>query len=124
MLSSVHPHADPPTVAGAIDRVVDAAQHVVVDEVRLVRLEAQELLAVGSRGVAMLTGAALFLALAWIAALATTYVLLEGHYTPAQRLVLIAVVNAALGCALAIVGSRRLSSIETNWSHDGSRRGA
>ena len=124
MLSSVHPHAaEAPTVAGAIDRVVDAAQHVVADEIGLVRLEIKELLGDGVRGVAMLAGAGIFLVFAWAALLATTYVLLEGHYTPAQRLVLIAVVNAAVGLALAMIGLRQLATLETNGSHDGSRRG-
>ena len=108
------------TMAGAIDRVVDAAQHVVADEVGLVRLEVKTLLAEGLRGGAFVTLGGIFLLLAWGAILVGAYVSLTA-LTPFQRLGLIVAVNAILGIALVAIGNQRLSTLDLSGGLHGSR---
>jgi hypothetical protein len=98
--------AEPPTVSGAIDRVVDAAQHVVTDQLDLARIEtltaARRLL--GS-GVLFLIGSALLLG-AWATLAVAAYHLLEPQLAPVERLLVIAAANAVVGLCMLLGGVR------------------
>jgi hypothetical protein len=95
-----------PTVSGAIDRVVDAAQHVVTDQFDLARLET---LAVARRvvrsGMLVLLGGILLLG-AWATLAVAAYHLLEPRLPPVDRLLVIAGAHTVLGVALVLAGLR------------------
>jgi hypothetical protein len=95
-----------PTVAGAIDRVVDAAQHVVQDQIGLARLETVTAARQMLRGALMALAGAVLLLIAWIALGMAAYVMLESTLLPAERLGILAALNAVLGSVLILVGMR------------------
>lgn len=98
---------DAPTVTSALDRMVDAAQQVVVDQVRLARLEAQSALADTARDSALVGAGAIVLLLAWVFAMIALQTLLVRYLDPAAGYGILAGANAVIGAALVTVGRSR-----------------
>lgn len=99
--------AEAPTVTSAFDRMVDAAQHVVVDQVRLARLEAQSALADTARDSAIIGAGAIVLLMAWVFGMIALQTLLVRYLDPAAAYGIIAGANAVIGAALVAVGWNR-----------------
>ncbi len=103
---------EPPTVTSALDRMVDAAQQVVVDQVRLARLEAQSALTRTARDSAMVLVGGLILLLAWVFGMVALHGLLVRWLEPAASFGIIAGANAVIGGALVAVGLSRATGGE------------
>ena len=104
-------------IASAIDRAVDAAQGVIVDQMGLARLEIEQALgalitraALSALGVVGLVGA-------WILLLAGAHRALLGVVTPPASFAILGAVNVVLGC-IALGVARRRTGPE---GHDGKR---
>jgi len=94
-------------IANAIDRAVDAAQGVIVDQMGLARLEIEEALgalitraALSALGVAGLVGA-------WILLLAGAHRVLQEVVTPPASFAILGAVNLVLGCIGLALARRR-----------------
>ena len=99
-----------PSVGHALDRVVDAAQNVVLDQVGLVRLEAKEAArTMVMQGVLMGAGVALVLG-AWGCLAVAFYIATEAILTPLARLGILAAFHAAIGLGLLVAGLRQEGS--------------
>jgi hypothetical protein len=95
MASSVDPIAPPLTVS--LERTLDLAQRVAIDELRLWQLELQERLVEAlRRGVAIGFGA-LCLTVAWVVAWAAAVVALEPWLSLEARLSMVAISQLLLG---------------------------
>jgi len=96
--------APAPTVSGALERVVDAAQHVIVDQLDLIRLEMGLLVRHLLQGGALLMLGSLFLVVAWGALNLAAYVLLGDFWglSVSARLGIIGGFNGAIGTVLLI----------------------
>jgi hypothetical protein len=95
-----------PSVGRALGRAFEAAQQLVVDEVRLLQLESREAMqSIARRGVWLLAGT-FCLAIAWLLLLAAAVVALEGRLPLEARLALVAGTQLALGIALVAWGAR------------------
>lgn len=103
---------EPPTVTSALDRMVDAAQQVVVDQVRLARVEAQEALARTARDSVMVAVGGIILLVAWIFGMVALHGLLVRWLDPAASLGIIAGANAVIGGAFVGVGLSRVTGDE------------
>jgi hypothetical protein len=106
-----------PSVPGALDRLVDAAQQVVADEVDLARLEAHEMLRRTLSGAALLMLGTLLAAMAWGAIMFAAHALLVQRMAPWQSLGVIALVSGFLGAGAAIAGVQRARGRETVEAH-------
>ena len=106
-----------PSVPGALDRLVDAAQQVVADQVDLVRLEARETLRRTLSGAALLMLGTLLAAMAWGALMVAAHELLVPRLAPWQSLGVIGLVNGFLGAGAAIAGIQRARGRETVEAH-------
>jgi hypothetical protein len=96
-----------PSVGSSLGRAFDAAQKLVVDELRLLQLESRETLqGVARRGTWLALGT-FCLALAWLLLLAAAVVALEGRFPLETRLALVAGTQLVLGIALVGWGARR-----------------
>jgi hypothetical protein len=94
------------TVERAIDRLAEAANSVVTDQIEVARLD---LKVVGSRilrAAALFFASALVLGGAWTALTLAVYVLLAPQLSPEQRLGLIALAHGLLGLGLLLAGAR------------------
>lgn len=100
---------EPPTVASALDRMVDAAQQVVVDQVVLARLDAQAAIASAVRDAAILAFGGILMLFAWVVAMAALHGLLVHRLLPEASLAIIAGGNAAIAATLIGLGVGRLS---------------
>jgi hypothetical protein len=106
MASSVQQPIAPP-LGVTLERTLDLAQQVAVDELRLWQLEIQErLLGVAKRGVAIGFGA-LCLAVAWTVGWAAAVVALEPWFSLETRLLMLAIAQLALGAGAIWFGLRR-----------------
>ena len=105
------------SVSGALDRLVDAAQQVVADQVDLVRLEARETLRRTLSGAALLMLGTLLAAMAWGALMVAAHELLVQRMAPWQSLGVIGLVNGFLGAGAAIAGVHRPRGRETVEAH-------
>jgi hypothetical protein len=108
------------SVPGALDRLVDAAQQVVTDQVDLVRLEAHETLRRTLSGAALLMFGTLLAGMAWGAIMIAGHELLIQRMAPWQSLGVIGLVNGFLGAGAAIAGVRRARGRETVEAHGAS----
>jgi len=106
-----------PSVPGALDRLVDAAQQVVGDQVDLARLEAHETLRRTLSGAALLMLGTLLAAMAWGAIMIAAHGLLVQRMAPWQSLGVIGLVNGFLGAGAAIAGVQRARGRETVEAH-------
>jgi hypothetical protein len=104
MASSVDQIAPP--LAVSLERTIDLAQQVALDEFRLWQLELQERLSDGvRRGVAIGFGA-LCLIVAWVVAWAAAVVALEPWFSLEARLLMLAVSQLLLGAVAIWFGLR------------------
>jgi hypothetical protein len=92
---------DAPPLTAALDRVVDAAQEVVSDHVRIARLEAKLTLVRTVEAIGMIVLAATPFLLGWSALMGALYLVLTPRIHPAWALVTVGVLN--LGPAVWIV---------------------
>lgn len=99
---------EPPTVASALDRMVDAAQQVVVDQVVLARLDAQAALASAVRDASILAFGGILFLFAWVVAMAALHGLLIHRLLPEASLGIIAGGNAVIAALLVGLGLGRL----------------
>jgi hypothetical protein len=106
-----------PTVTSALDRMVDAAQQVVVDQVRLARLEAQAALTRTARDSAMIAVGGVVLLVAWVFGMVALHGLLIRWLDPAASLGIIAGANAVIGGGLVAVGLNRATGGEQETAH-------
>ncbi len=99
---------EPPTVSSALDRMVDAAQQVVVDQVVLARLDAQAALATAVRDASILAFGGILMLFAWVVAMVALHGVLVHRLLPEASLGLIAAGNAVIGATLIGLGVGRL----------------
>jgi 4-hydroxybenzoate polyprenyltransferase len=97
-----------PTVTGAIDRVVDAAQGLVADEVALARVQIESTLVGAFTGSALLLIGICFALGAWTVAMIAAYELLITRMTPLTSLGIVAAVNVVVAIAFIASGAARL----------------
>lgn len=98
-----------PPLGAALDRVVDAAQEVVSDHVRIARLEAKLTLVRTVEAIGMLVIAATPFLLGWSALMAALHVLLVNHVDPAGSLAIIGLLNLAPAICMARHALRHVS---------------
>lgn len=95
-----------PTVTDSLDRVVDAAQNVVVDHIQLVRLEVQTAVRGALQSGVLFGVGSWFLALAWVIGLMAGFTLLGPRLGANGTLLVLAAVNLAVGAVLIAFGRR------------------
>jgi len=95
-------------VASAIDRAVDAAQSVVVDQIGLARLELERTLGALVRRVALSALGVTGVVASWVLFLAAAYHLLARTLSPLTSLGLLCVLNLVLGTAALARATERL----------------
>jgi Putative Actinobacterial Holin-X, holin superfamily III len=100
---------DAPALSTALDRVVDAAQEVVSDHVRIARLEAKLTLVRTVEAVGMLVFAATPFLLGWSALMAALQVILAAYVDPACSLAGIGILNLAPAIWMARRALRHVS---------------
>lgn len=101
--------SDPaPSVSESFDRVVDAAQGLAVDQMRLIRLEVEATLLRMGVGVGLVLVGLVLLLSGWVTALGGLFHLLTRWMPPSAALGILTALNLALGAGVAYVGSRRL----------------
>jgi hypothetical protein len=94
------------TVEGAIDRLADAAQSMVADQLEVARLDVKVVGGRMLRSAALLIVAALMLLGSWTALTLAVYVALASELSPEQRLGLVALAHALLGLGLLFAAAR------------------
>jgi uncharacterized membrane protein YqjE len=105
MASSVEQRIAPP-IAVSLERTIDLAQQVAIDEFRLWQLELQERLSDAlRRGLAVGLGA-LCLIVAWVVAWAAVVVALEPWFSLEARLLMLAISQLLLGAVAVWFGLR------------------
>jgi hypothetical protein len=105
MASSVEQRIAPP-IAVSLERTIDLAQQVAIDEFRLWQLELQERLSDAlRRGLAVGFGA-LCLIVAWVVAWAAVVVALEPWFSLEARLLMLAISQLLLGAVAVWFGLR------------------
>jgi len=104
MASSVDQIAPP--LAASLERTIDLAQRVAIDEFRLWQLELQERLAEALRRGASLGFGALCLTVAWVVAWAAAVVALGPWFSLEARLLMLAISQLLLGGAAIWFGLR------------------
>ena len=97
---------EPLTVERAIDRLGEAAQTVVADQLAVARLDVKRAGGRMLRSAALSIVGALMLGVSFTALTLAAYVLLATQLSPAQRLGLIALAHALLGSGLLVAGAR------------------
>jgi len=97
-----------PTVGEALERVVDAAQHLASDQVSLAKLEVTSTLEHAAAGGMFLLGGAVMVLVAWSALMMAAYQALLHTLAPVPSLLVVAVGNLAVGGWLAWHGQRLL----------------
>jgi hypothetical protein len=98
------------TVERAIDRLAEAAQSVVADQLEAARLDVKLVGGRMLRSAALLVVGASMLGASWTALTLAAYVLLAPQLSPEQRLGLIALVHALLGLGLLLAGARAMKA--------------
>jgi hypothetical protein len=94
------------TVERAIDRLAEAAQSVVADQIEVARLDLKVAGGRILRSAALLILGALALGGSWAALTLAGYMLLAPQLSPEQRLGLIALAHGLLGLGLLLAGAR------------------
>lgn len=95
-----------PSVTDSLDRVVDAAQNVVADQVELLRVEVASAVTSALHSGAMLCVGTALLALGWVLVLMVGFQLLAPRLGPLGALAVLAAINLIGGTAL-MAGARR-----------------
>lgn len=125
MATHLVPHAFPPpamgagdpSLLGAVTRVLDVSERLVLDQIAVVRFEAQERLGATIRRLAIRTGAVVLLAHAWILLLAGISVIATRHLPLETWLIGLGALHALLGVGFWMLGRDR-----TRASAEGSSR--
>ncbi len=100
-----------PSLTDSLDRMVDAAQKVVGDEVSLLGVELSSALSGALRNSALMLLATVLLAIGWVIALMAAFEILAPRFGALQTLGALAALNL-LGGGVLIVGARhRLKDI-------------
>ena len=98
------------TVEGAIDRLAEAAQSVVADQIEVARLDVKDAGGRMLRSAAFLVAGALALGGSWTALTLVVYMMLAPEFSPEQRLGLIALAHGLLGVGLLLAGARAMKA--------------
>src|SRR6185503_16134579 len=98
------------TVERAIDRLAEAAQSVVADQIEGARLDLKVAGGRMLRSVALFIVGALVLCGSWTALTLAAYVHFAPQLSPEQRLGLIALAHALLGLGLLLAGARLMKA--------------
>lgn len=105
---STAPVDEQPTVTGALDRMVDAVQGVVGDQIALARLEAETAVRRVLAGGGLLAAGGVFALVGWMVLLAAAHALLRERLHPAASLAILTAVNLAIAAGLALAGRASL----------------
>jgi Putative Actinobacterial Holin-X, holin superfamily III/Luciferase-like monooxygenase len=100
-----------PSVTESLDRMVDAAQKVVGDEVSLFRADVTSATTHALQGGAMLLLATAMLAIGWVIALMAAFQVLASRVGALETLVGLAVLNLLAGVLLLMGARRRLKEV-------------
>jgi hypothetical protein len=104
-----------PTVADSLDRVVEAAQHVVGDEIGLLRVEVSSAVGSAARSAVMMLAGAILLTISWVAFLIAGYAALVPTVRALYALLLLAAVNLVPGIGLLLAArTPRKGGVETH----------
>jgi hypothetical protein len=98
------------TVEGAIDRLAEAAQSVVADQIEVARFDVKVAGGRMLRSAVLLTAGALALGGSWTAITLAAYVILAPELSIEQRLGLIALAHGILGVGLVVAGARAMKA--------------
>jgi hypothetical protein len=98
------------TVERAIDRLAEAAQSVVADQIAVARLDVKVVGGRMVRSAALFIVGALALCGSWTALTLAAYMLLAPELSPEQRLGLIALADGCLGLGLLRAGARAVKA--------------
>lgn len=99
-------HRPPPTVSESLDRMVDAAQKVVGDEVNLLRAEVSSATIVALKSGAMVMIATAMLAVGWVIAMMAAFQVVAPRIGALATLACLSGLNLAVS-VLLLVGARR-----------------
>jgi hypothetical protein len=112
------PQHEPPPLTTALERVVEAVQRVVADQLKLARAEAGTTARRTMIAAGFVAGAGLLGLVAWIGFCAAAWRGLAEAMHPAAAFAVVAGVNLLIGAGLGIVGVRKLTG-EEEGAHDG-----
>jgi hypothetical protein len=98
-----------PSVTESLDRMVDAAQNVVADEMKLLRVQAITSINTSLRSAGMLAAGALLLGVGWIIALMAVFQVLAPRLGTLETLGVLIAANVLTGLALVLAAGRRTS---------------
>lgn len=112
------PHEAPPLTT-ALERVVEAVQRVVADQLRLARVEAGTTARRALVGAGWLGAAALLGLVAWVGFCAAAFAVLADVMHPAASFAVVAGANLLLAVVLGLLGLRALGG-ETEAAHGAS----
>jgi hypothetical protein len=96
-----------PTVSESLDRMVDAAQNVLADEMRLLRAEAITSINTALRSAALMAAGTLLLGVGWIIALMAVFQVLAPRLGTLETLGVLIAANVLPGVALVLAARRR-----------------
>src|SRR4029450_1532497 len=102
----LHPEPTVPSVTDSLDRMVGAAQNVLGDEAKLLRVEVTSALTSALRSAAMALGGTVFLSVGWIIALMAVFQLLVPRLGTLGTLAVLIAANVLPGIGL-VLGSWR-----------------
>jgi uncharacterized membrane protein YqjE len=91
-----------PSVTDSLDRMVDAAQNVVGDQVQLLRVEVTSAVTSALQSGALVLGGTALLVVGWIIALMAAFQLLAPHLGTLGTLVVLVALNVLPGIALVM----------------------
>jgi uncharacterized membrane protein YqjE len=100
-----------PSVTDSLDRMVDAAQKVVADEVSLLGVEVSSGISAAFQSSVLLLLGTVFLAIGWVLVLMTAFEAVAPRVGGFAALGLLAACNLVPGIVLLVVGRRRLKDI-------------
>ena len=100
-----------PSVTDSLDRVVDAAQKVMADEVSLLGVEVSSGISTAIRSSIMLLLGTVLLAIGWVLVLMTAFEALAPRSGNFAALGVLAACNLVLGMVLFLIGRRQMRDI-------------
>jgi hypothetical protein len=100
-----------PSVTDSLDRMVDAAQKVVADEVNLLGVEVSSGISTAFQSTVLLLLGTVLVALGWVLVLMAAFDALSPRIGALTALGLLAVCNLVPGIVLLVIGRRHLKDI-------------
>src|SRR5262245_53812419 len=100
-----------PSVIESLDRMVDAAQSVVGDEVNLLRVEVSSAVSTGLLSAAMLLVVIMLMAIGWVIVLMIAFQMLAPRLGGLGTMVALAALNIVLSIALLVRTRRELAGV-------------